>query len=160
MDYKQQVLSLVAQLTPKQQAYGIVSLAGGILFFGLLGQINQFRIELPSDIKKVVVATKPTTAITDLPKLHLLGKAETTLEGMPNTTLQFSLKGLYSGEEPEFGSAIIAVPGRPDRVYQVGDKLPGGAVIAGVYHDRVVIDRNGQLEVLKLVQKGLHEKSS
>ena len=159
MRYQQQVLTLLAQLTPKQQATAAVGLAGAFLFFGIVSQVSQFQIELPDHLaNKAIVAAKPATALDQLPKLHLLGKAETSLAGMPNTMLQLSLKGLYSGEEPELGSAIIAMPGKKDRVYSVGDKLPGGAILAGVYSDRVVLDRNDELEVLKLGQKGLQER--
>ncbi len=36
------------------------------------------------------------------------------------------------------------------KVYPVGDNVPGGAKLHSVYSDRVVIDRNGQLESLAL----------
>ena len=160
MGYKQEIVALVARLTPQQQAYSALVLACGLLFWGLWGQIQQFRLEFPTQVTMTTATATSKVTLAELPKLHLLGKAEapTSLVGIPNTLMQLSLKGIHSGNSPDDGSAIISVPGKTDRVYLVGDKLPGGAVLSGVYNDKVVIDRNGELEVVKFAHKGLEER--
>lgn len=165
MHYSQTMLSLWTQLSLKvssrQRAQAAIGLASLLLLSSLWGQVQDFRLESPSHKTTKFVKTETSSvALTELPQFHLLGKPEapTSPLGMPNTILQWSLKGLYSGTEPSQGSAIISVPGKTDRVYLVGDKLPGGAILSGVYGDRVVIERSGQLEVLKFATKGLEEK--
>lgn len=165
MHYAQTMLSLWTQLSlrisSRQRAQVAIGLASLLLLSSLWGQVEAFRLESPTYKSKKHLTTDTTSvALSEISQFHLFGKPETPTSplGMPDTVLQWSLKGLYSGNEPNEGSAIISVPGKTDRVYLVGDKLPGGAILSGVYGDRVVIDRNGQLEVLKFATKGLEEK--
>ena len=60
------------------------------------------------------------------------------------------LTGIIAGNDPQNGLAILGQTPQTAKVYAVGDNVPGGAKLHSVYSDRVVIDRNGQLESLAL----------
>lgn len=122
------------------------------------------RFQLPSVPANLTItkpqAPPPPPQLNKLAELHLFGQnmSNQDIYSLPKTTLQLELKGLYSSPSPEMGSAIIAAPGEPDKVYLVGDILPGGAVLLDVYEDCVILRRAGQLEVLGLPQNFLETK--
>jgi general secretion pathway protein C len=60
------------------------------------------------------------------------------------------LTGIIAGNDPQNGLAILGQTAQTAKVFAVGDTVPGGAKLHAVYTDRVVIDRNGQLESLAL----------
>jgi general secretion pathway protein C len=60
------------------------------------------------------------------------------------------LTGIIAGNDPQNGLAILGPNAQSAKVFAVGDNVPGGAKLHSVYSDRVVIDRDGQLESLAL----------
>ena len=66
----------------------------------------------------------------------------------PETRLALTLHGLFSGNSES--SALISAAGGQPRRYLEGASLPGGAVLAEVQKDQVLLRRQGQLEVLRL----------
>ncbi|MBV8909416.1 MAG: type II secretion system protein GspC [Gammaproteobacteria bacterium] len=84
---------------------------------------------------------------------HLFGappRAAQDGSDAPQTTMPLVLTGIIAGNDPQNGLAIVGENAQSARVYAVGDNVPGGAKLHSVYSDRVVIDRNGQLESLAL----------
>jgi len=76
----------------------------------------------------------------------------TAVVDAPDTTLSLTLKGILSREEDLNGSVIISANRGEDRNYRVGQTVEGadGATLHSVYSDRVLLDRNGRLETLRL----------
>ena len=71
----------------------------------------------------------------------------------PETTLNLVLAGVIAREpSSEPGQAIILGANREQKVYSVGDTIDGanGARLHSVHADRVVLNRSGQLESLRL----------
>lgn len=70
----------------------------------------------------------------------------------PDTTLSLTLKGILSKKDDPNGGATISSNRGEDRNYSVGQTIEGadGATLHSVYWDRVLINRNGQLETLRL----------
>lgn len=85
---------------------------------------------------------------------HLFGDAMQgavrPLPQAPETTLALELRGVLAGEDPTAGLALIAERGRAARRYRVGDALPGDAVLRAVHRDRVLIERGGMQESIRL----------
>jgi general secretion pathway protein C len=84
---------------------------------------------------------------------HLFGAAPAARENganAPQTSMPLVLTGIIAGNDPQNGLAILGPTAQTAKVFAVGDNLPGGAKLHAVYTDRVVIDRNGQLESLVL----------
>ena len=69
----------------------------------------------------------------------------------PETKLNLTLKGVLAAKPMNLASAIIAQgkSGKED-IYSVGDRMPGGVLIKEIHPEYVVLERNGQLETLKL----------
>lgn len=68
---------------------------------------------------------------------------------VPETTLQLELEGVFRSEVPEGSTAIVAERGKTGKLYRVGERLPGNAVLDQVFADRVLLNRSGSLETLR-----------
>lgn len=100
--------------------------------------------------------TKPPKPIYDrqITQLHLFGKASEAQTAQipvaPETRLDLNLRGVFSSDDQENALAIIASSGTDETFYRVGDSIPGGATLKAVYPDRVLLERNLQMETLAL----------
>lgn len=68
----------------------------------------------------------------------------------PETQLNLELRGVLATEIPEMAMAIIASGRGDDQSYRVGDSIDSGASLRAVYSDRVILERGGDLETLRL----------
>ncbi len=107
------------------------------------------------------VQRRPVTASEkELASWHLFGEAgkqpvakKATPLSAPETRLRLTLKGVFASSEQAMGRAIIADPKGKEDTYGIGDPLPGGAKLSEIYPDRIILERNGQFETLKLPEK-------
>lgn len=84
---------------------------------------------------------------------HLFGAAPAQNQdgaNAPMTSMPLVLTGIIAGNDPQNGLAIVGQSAQSAKVYAVGDTIAGGPKLHSVYSDRVVIDRDGQLESLAL----------
>ncbi|MDN5871313.1 MAG: type II secretion system protein GspC [Nitrococcus sp.] len=108
-------------------------------------------------------ASKPAVALTALADQHLFGRVGLPRAPrehdahVPETRLNLNLHGVL--HTPESAWVIIAADGGADRLYQKGDKLPGGAAVEAIYSDRVILLTNGRREALRLPRKHLQSIS-
>ena len=73
---------------------------------------------------------------------------------IPKTRLSLVLRGALSGlDNKEYASAIIQGSNQ-DKLYEIGDSLPGGVTLTKVFSDHVVLSRGGQLETLYFPDSG------
>jgi general secretion pathway protein C len=97
-------------------------------------------------------------AAQDLAQWHLFGEktaqSSAPVESLPETQLNLTLSGVIAAGSATGGGAIIASPGM-EAFYAINAPLPGGATLKEVYPDRVVLERNGRLETLRLPKEGL-----
>lgn len=106
-----------------------------------------------------VVADPNAQLIRQLPGWHLMGVASrkqapvatSTPVDAPDTRLKLVLHGVFASEESGKARAIIADPRGKEEHYAVGDSLPGNAELSEVYPDRVILQRNGRYETLRLI---------
>lgn len=93
---------------------------------------------------EVVEVTEPV--VEELPK-----EEEVVVE----TKLNLTLKGLFTSDDKEFGSAIIA-NGRDEQLYRAGEAIEGlnQVKLLEVFVDRVKLDNRGNAEVLYLYPEG------
>lgn len=68
----------------------------------------------------------------------------------PETQLNLELRGVIATEIPEMSRAIIASGRGEDESYEVGDSIGSGASLRAIYPDRVILERGGELETLRL----------
>jgi general secretion pathway protein C len=87
---------------------------------------------------------------------HLFGVAgdekpvEKTVVEAPETRLKLTLRGVFASEDSTGGRAIVGDPKGKEENYAVGDPLPGGAKLSEIYPDRIILERNGRFETLRL----------
>ena len=110
-------------------------------------------------------APSAETAAADFSALrgaHLFGEApepdqapqlppQAELEA-PDTTLSIRLTGVIEETEGDGGQAIIASGRSDEKKYGIGQSIDNanGATLHAVYRDRVILNRGGQLETLRL----------
>jgi len=100
--------------------------------------------------------------LNSVASLHLFGEAgkvETVISDAPidapKTTLKLVLRGIFSHSDQNLAMAIIADAGGKEKLYRVGAEVPGGAKVHKIYPDKVILERNGQLEALELPRDDL-----
>lgn len=69
-------------------------------------------------------------------------------EDVPETSLNLSLKGQRAVTGDGLGAATIVTPDNRQGVYREGDEILEGVVLSQVLPDRVILERDGQLESL------------
>lgn len=97
----------------------------------------------------------------DIASMHLFGKAKTSGTASkvptvaPDTRLKLLLKGVVASKDGKGDPRAIVsdTSGKKQKVYAVGDKLPGGAEIKEIYPDRIILIRAGQYETLRIIRK-------
>jgi general secretion pathway protein C len=104
----------------------------------------------------------PASDYSVLLNSHLFGEAAeqsavvvAPVADAPDTTLSLTLRGILSKEDDPTGpsgSVIIEGSGAQSKTYFVGQGIDGadGATLHSVYADRVLLNRNGRLETLRL----------
>ena len=83
---------------------------------------------------------------------HLFGLANQpagNLGNAPDTTLALTLHGIVAGRNAQDSRALIVANG-DEEPYAVGATVPGGAVIRAIFPDRVMLERDGRVEALRL----------
>jgi general secretion pathway protein C len=100
------------------------------------------------------------TAASKLASLHLFGRSEggpgqseqaqqEVAADAPETQLNLTLKGVYAPGSGG-GVAIITAGGGAEKVYAVGDTVKGDARVARILANRVILQRNGRAETLRM----------
>lgn len=95
-----------------------------------------------------------TRAVVDLPAIlraYLFGRgAPPSQADAPITSMQLKLTGVVADIDEQRGFAMIGTSTSDQRLYRVGEAIPGGARLHAVYVDRVLLDRSGAIEALPL----------
>lgn len=68
----------------------------------------------------------------------------------PDTTLSLELLGTIASDPATESYALIHEKGKETKVYGIGESVTRGAKLHSVYPDRVLLDRSGKLEALRL----------
>jgi general secretion pathway protein C len=116
--------------------------------FGQPGALPPASATPPAAIRP---SMNPTLQLAVIVNAHLFGVAGVTASGeAPQTTMPLILAGVIADRDPAKGQAIIGENAVAAKLYAVGGSIPGGARLHAVYSDRVLLERNGALETLKL----------
>jgi general secretion pathway protein C len=99
--------------------------------------------------------TGPQVNYRTIVSAHIFGEAGTApvltkAVDAPDTRLNLKLRGTIAAGDEKYAHAIIGDGKGKNEVYFVKDAVPGGAVLYEVYTDRVILNRAGTLETLRL----------
>ncbi len=111
----------------------------------------------PTHINRPPLKQTQRNNIGQLAMAHLFGNAEKaavdTAKVATVTRLNLTLRGVFAASDPRYAIAIIASGKNGDEeIYGIGDPLPGNATLREVHPDNVILERSGQLEILKLAK--------
>lgn len=113
----------------------------------------------PTQIARAAGAATSNIDAQLIANTHLFGEADPeevvvapqeNVENLAETRLSLSLKGTIASPEEESSIAIIADNRNEEKIYSIKDTVTAGATLHAIYADRVVLNRGGNLEVLKL----------
>lgn len=68
----------------------------------------------------------------------------------PETRLKLTLHGVLASDDARNARAIVGDPRGMEESYGLGDPLPGGAKLSEIYPDRIILERGGRFETLRL----------
>jgi general secretion pathway protein C len=107
---------------------------------------------------RTLVEPVAESPVIELAAIDLFGVADSNgdvavdTENLPETNLRLVLRGVGASGLKESGrrlaSALVEGPDRQTDYYVIGSELPGDAALKAVYPDRIVIERQGNLENL------------
>lgn len=97
----------------------------------------------------------------EMAALQIFGRvaAPKTLDA-PDTSLSWSLKGVFADPDPSRSAAILAPQGQTEKLYRAGAELPGQVTLQEVLADRVILNRGGRLETLRLKSNTINSAAS
>ena len=112
-------------------------------------------VDIPAPDRTRVAPVSSESPLARVAEIPLFGEpgVRTVPEPVvaPDTRLRLRLVGLVAGDTPDQGRAIIAESGSPERLYGIGDPVGSGqARLHQVHPDRVILDRDGTYETLRL----------
>lgn len=113
----------------------------------------------PAAVSAISVSAAPR--LDTVAALHLFGTPQAAPQpaaaqiNAPETSLNLTLRGLFAAARKEAAFAIIAEGAGNERPHRIGSKLSGGAVVHDILPDRVVLERSGRYETLRLPKERL-----
>ncbi len=115
-------------------------------------------------------STKSTANPLDMNVIYnssLFGRAEITKPSVsdkpidaPETRLNLVLTGIMAASGEGQSRALIKDGSGKQRPYAIGDDLPGNARLSAIHSDRVILERAGRYETLRMEQKEGRGKTS
>lgn len=139
----------------------IVSILVGLLMLAALGWQGRAiysEIKTQPDIGHAALVSPASTNAKPpeiaFSKLFLFGQdtvaapTPNQTENLPETNLSIFLRGVAAGDGKAFASALVEGPDKKTDSYHVGDELPGNAKLHEIFSNRIVLNRNNQLENL------------
>lgn len=114
----------------------------------------------PAQISRAPASTAASVDVQAIANAHIFGEAKPEdeivapppedYENLAETRLSLTLKGTLASPIEGNSIAIISDSRNEEKIYGVGDTVTQGATLHSVHADRVVLNRSGTLEVLKL----------
>ncbi len=107
----------------------------------------------PSETIQADISNTPRGGFKELASLSVFGRAvknENRVVNAPDTSLSWTLKGVFTNPDASRSAAILSPQGQSEKLYRVGASLPGNVKLQEVFADRVILDRGGRLETLRL----------
>ncbi len=112
----------------------------------------------PQKIEPLSFTTVKQIEISDIASWHLFGLDQTNLsgiEGLPSTTLQLQLVGVFINTPTEESYAIITTKDGKEQMYKVGDVISNHIKVYQILPDHVILQDHDQLASLSLPTKSL-----
>ncbi len=135
-----------------------------VAFFAVLTVYELYGLFKPLDTEPLrthaapTVTEQPITADSPVFTAALFGDyvpVSMADETIKQSMLDVDIVGIMYSTDPENSQVLLRAGGGGEKSYQVGDTLPGGAVIKRIGQDGIVVLHNGTLESLSLPKNEL-----
>ena len=145
--------SIDGRLSAKTAAR-ILTLSALLISAVLLAQIS-WNFLVPERLVKVqpkplAQAQIPVKGFTHLASTGLFGERASEPVELPQTRLNWTLKGIYTDQHRAQQAAFLVAGDGSQKLYWAGAMLPGQVRLEAVLADRVILNRAGQREILRL----------
>jgi general secretion pathway protein C len=136
--------------------YSVVELLLASPTINLVQRISHNR--LLSQLNQTQPVAKVTLDISVLKPAYLFGKSPeistnlaTDTQPLPQTHLDLKLHGIYYSSNRHTSLAMIADSLDKTNLYHTNESLPGGVILHEIHEKHVTLLRNGQIEILNLL---------
>ena len=160
----EQTLATANRLLPRWVALalvvGIAWQLARIIWMVVPGSdVGDQLITPPEQITRSAGSAAGSIDVQSIANTHLFGEADATesfavpqedYDDLAETRLSLTLKGTLASPEENASIAIISDARNEEKIYVVRDTVLAGTTLHAIYVDRVVLNRGGTLEVLKL----------
>ncbi len=160
----ERTLAAANQLLPKWVAVALVvaiawQLARIIWLLMPGSSVGDAGITPPSQLRTPGAESAGQVDVQSIAAAHIFGQASgeaviqelpESYEGLAETRLSLALKGTMAATDQQAAFAIIEDNRKEQKIYSIGNTVTAGTTLHAVYADRVVLNRSGTLEVLKL----------
>lgn len=85
----------------------------------------------------------------------LFGKYRVRPRDIKVSSLDLKLAGISYSNNSQYSQAVIELANGKQKIYLVGDKIPGGAVVEKIHPNEIIIRYNGELQRLTLLDHSL-----
>ena len=123
----------------------------------LLPQKSQDQGQQMLQSGRLKVTKEHKADLNSVAELHLFGRAEKVAQApgpaivdAPDTRLNLTLHGIVDTGVIDTSLAIIADGSKTEKHYRINDRITGGAILKEIHADRVILQRSGRLETLRL----------
>jgi general secretion pathway protein C len=149
---------LLKHFTPRVLCGVLGLLIVAELMFGLKTYFTEEAIQIParSVPNLALIVPIPREEILKMPLFGEFLPEDLAGVELKNSTLHLKLLGVLFSEDEQKSAVIIELSGGEQRIYHVGDTLPGGAVVQRINPDEIYVSRNGGVEYLFLPEKGIN----
>jgi general secretion pathway protein C len=114
---------------------------------------SRFDLPVPAPLPAPSGAL-PKVNVEQIAAANLFGQRQATGAAAPvdapETALNLKLKGILAFGSETASRALIADGSGKEKPYAVGDDVPGGAILKAIHADRVILERSGRFETLRL----------
>ncbi len=137
-----------------------LSVANTVLFF--IENLSEEDLAPARAAQPASTASQASESI-DLASLNLFGRVrereDAQVVDAPETKLNLELQGVFTTADRELSTAIVAEGNKPGELYQIGDRLPGNAMLTDVFETYILIKRGDRVEKLMFEDSALREQS-
>lgn len=138
----------------------------GLLILLILLQIISLFYSKTSSLDELSPVLKVQPEISDykvIVKANLFGHyvpKDLNHAGIKQSLLDVEIAGILFSQKNEESQVILKESNGEQKIYKVGDSLPGGAVLKKILPNGIVVERDGELERLDLAKDELHFQPS
>jgi len=138
----------------------VISLAAanGVLFIIDHWDDRQVAVVPPAPLVNNQLNRGPSISALDLFGSVAQSNSTEAVTDAPETRLNLELQGVFIATDASESSAIVAERNKDGELFHIGDRLPGNALLDGVFDDHILLKRGGRIEKLMFSDSAIRQQ--